>query len=89
MARVAFTSQLERHVACPAREVNGSTVREVLDGYFREHPAVRSYVLDEQGVLRKHVVVFVNGEQASDRERLSDPVPSNAEVLVLQALSGG
>ena len=46
-------------------------------------------VLDEQGILRKHVVVFVNGEQVVDRVDLSDPVPEGAEVRVMQALSGG
>jgi hypothetical protein len=87
--RVAFTSHLERHVACPAESVDGATVREVLDAYFARHPRVKQYVLDEQGALRHHVVVFVGGVQASDRESLSDAVAHGAEVYVMQALSGG
>jgi hypothetical protein len=35
------------------------------------------------------VIVFVNGEMIRDRENLSDPVPPEAEVYVMQALSGG
>jgi hypothetical protein len=87
--RVAFTSHLSRHVECPAEEADGTTVREVLDAYFSRHPKVRGYVVDEQGVLRAHVVIFVGEEQARDRKTLSDAVPARAEVYVMQALSGG
>jgi molybdopterin synthase sulfur carrier subunit len=46
-------------------------------------------VLDEQGHLRKHVVIFVDGQRVRDRELLSDPVRDSSEVYVLQALTGG
>ncbi len=46
-------------------------------------------MLDEHGAVRKHMVVFVNGQMICDREKLSDPVPEHAEVYVMQALSGG
>jgi molybdopterin synthase sulfur carrier subunit len=87
--RVSFTSHLARHVDCPADMVAGTTAREVLDAYFERHPLVRGYVFDEQGLLRRHVVVFVNEQQAADRKTLSDPVSEDSEVCVMQALSGG
>ena len=59
MARVNFTTNLRKHVQCPEEECDGATVREVLDAYFAKHPRVRSYMLDEHGELRHHVVVFV------------------------------
>jgi molybdopterin converting factor small subunit len=89
MPRISFTRNLRRHVDTPDLEVEGSTVREVLDAAFAAAPRVRDYVLDEQGVLRKHVVVFVNGEQVADRAGLGDAVPPGADVRVMQALSGG
>jgi hypothetical protein len=89
MARVVFTNNLHRHVPCPPAQVAGATVREVLDAAFAGNGRARGYVLDEQGALRKHMLVFVNGEQIRDRVRLSDPVPPGGEVYVLQALSGG
>jgi molybdopterin synthase sulfur carrier subunit len=89
MARVSFTSHLGRHLACPTELVPGGTVREVLDGYFARHPGVRPYVLDEQSVVRRHVVIFIDGEQATDRDALSDRVKDGAEIFVMQALSGG
>ena len=89
MPRVVFTANLQRHVACPPTEAAGGTVREVLDAAFARYPAARGYVLDEHGAVRRHVVVFVDGEQINDRERLTDPVPARGEVYVMQALSGG
>jgi molybdopterin synthase sulfur carrier subunit len=87
--RVSFTSHLGRHVACPEETVPGATVRQALEAYFARHPGVRRYVLDEQAALRRHVVVFVGGEQARDRDGLADAVAEDAEVYVMQALSGG
>lgn len=89
MARVSFTQNIQRHVALPAREVPGRTVREVLDAVFAEVPLARGYVLDEQGALRRHMIVFVDGQQISDREGLGEEVSPASEVHVMQALSGG
>ena len=89
MAKVCFTQNLRRHVGCPEEEVEGATLRAVLDAYFARHPLVKGYVLDEHGALRPHVVVFIGGERATDRAALADPVPGGAEVWVMQALSGG
>lgn len=89
MARVTFTPNLQRHVACPAMEAPGGTVREVLEAVFAANPQARGYVLDDQAGLRRHMAVFVNGAQVRDRARLSDQVPAGAEVYVMQALSGG
>ena len=66
-----------------------TTVRDVLEAYFARHPGVRAYVLDEQGELRRHVVIFVGETQAHDRKALSDPVAGEQTVYVMQALSGG
>ncbi len=89
MIRVVFTPNLQRHVACPPKEVEASTVREALDAAFAGNDRARAYVLDDQSGLRRHMAVFVNGARISDRVHLTDPVPDGAEVYVLQALSGG
>lgn len=89
MPRVSFTPNIQRHVACPPLDVTGNTVREVLHEAFSNNPRARSYVLDDQGAVRTHMVVFVNGQQIADRVGLSDLVPKDAEVFVMQALSGG
>lgn len=89
MAKVVFTANLMRHVDCPPKEVMGKTVRDVLAEVFAENPRLKSYVVDEQFGLRRHMGIIVDGEIVQDRKRLSDPVESNSEVYVLQALSGG
>jgi hypothetical protein len=89
MATIRFTRNIQRHVECPTREATGPTLREVLDNYFRGNERARGYVLDEQGKVRQHMVVFIDGELFSDRDRLSDPVRPDSVVDVIQALSGG
>ncbi len=85
MPRVAFTGHLRRYLDLATMEVDGGTVRGVLDAIFVQKPMLRGYIVDEQGELRKHVVVFVNER----RVRLDDEVASGDEIYVLQALSGG
>lgn len=89
MIRVRFTQNIQRHVSCPPCEVAGLNVRAVLEAAFAANARARSYVLDDRGALRKHMTVFINGEQVRDREGLSDLVPEESEVYVFQALSGG
>ncbi len=89
MARVSFTTNIQRHVACPDADVAGATVAKVLDGYFSANPRARGYVLDEQGAVRKHIVIFVDGRPIRDRAQLADATPPASEVYVMQALSGG
>lgn len=89
LVRVSFTGNLRRHVACPPAEVAGETVRAVLDDVFASNPKLRSYLLDDQGRLRKHVKVFVNDRAVRDTAGLTDRVAAGDEVYVFQALSGG
>lgn len=89
MPRVVFTSNLQRHVTCPERDVSGATVAQALEAVFAEAPQVREYVLDEHGHVRKHVAIYIDGQRIVDRERLTDAVGPASEVYVLQALSGG
>lgn len=64
-------------------------MRESLDHLFTLHPGLRGYVVDERGVLRHHVVAFVNGTAVTDKATLADPVAADGEVYLFQALSGG
>jgi sulfur-carrier protein len=89
MAKVSFTANLMRHVDCPSVEAPGATVREVLAKVFSENPRLKTYVVDEQFSLRRHMGIIVDGEIVLDRAKLSDKVRDNSEVYVLQALSGG
>ena len=89
MARVAFTPNLEKHLAVPEMDVEGESLKEVLAACFKQNPDVRSYIVDDQGRVRKHVAVFIDGKMIDDKDSLSDPVASDSAVFVMQALSGG
>lgn len=89
MPTVHFTRQLERFLSAPTVVAEGATVGEVLDAVFWEHPKLKSYVVDDQGAVRRHVAVFVDGVQIADRATLSDAVGDDSEIHVFQALSGG
>ena len=89
MARVSFTPALQRFLAAPPVEVEGATLGEALGAVFAARPELRGYVLDDQGALRRHVAVYVNGAPARDRAGLADPVGRGDEIHVFQALSGG
>jgi len=89
MAKIVFTPNIQRHVVCPEAEAAGGSVREVLDNAFAANPQARSYVLDDQAALRRHMTIFVDGKAIRDRIRLSDPVTAGSTVYVFQALSGG
>ena len=89
MPLVRFTQNIQRHVACPPRDVEGASLRAVLEAYFAGNTAARSYVLDDHGALRKHMAIFINGEPVLDRQELADPVPPAGTVDIVQALSGG
>lgn len=89
MPVVSFTRALERFLPTPRIEVDASTLGDALAAVFTDHPALRGYVLDDQGTLRRHVAAYVNGEPVGDRTQLSDPVGSGDEIYIFQALSGG
>lgn len=89
MARIRFTTNLARHIDAAEITASGVDLRRVLEDAFMRHPVARGYVLDDQGGLRKHVSVFVDGVQVRDRQHLRDPVKQDSVLDIIQALSGG
>lgn len=89
MTSIQFTSNIQRHVSAPPLEVEARTVSEALDKYFERYPGVRGYVLDNQGAVRHHMLVLLDGVAIGDRRQLSDPLGPDSEIFVFQALSGG
>lgn len=89
MARIVFTPQLRRFVESPDFATTRGDLRAALEDAFAAHPRLRGYVLDDQGHLRPHVVVFVDGRRCDDRVGLRMALAPDSEVHVLQALSGG
>lgn len=90
MPHIEFTSQLAQHVECPpGKSVDATSLSEALETVFQEHPQLRGYVMDDQGAIRKHIAVFIDGEMLHQRDQLDIPVTPEGEIFVMQALSGG
>lgn len=65
------------------------TAAEVIEALAREHPGIRDRVLDEQGELRRHVNIFIDGENARSLGGLAAQVGASSEIWIHPALSGG
>jgi molybdopterin converting factor small subunit len=86
MATVNLRAPLRDLAGGSARlEFDGETVGELLRGLERAHPRIKGWILDDQGKIRTHVNVFVNGE----RIREDAPLASDDVVYVLPSISGG
>ena len=89
VARIVFTQQLKRFTETPELDTPAATLRAALDAAFALNPRLRSYVLDEQGHLRRNVVAFIDGRRCRERVLLDDALRPDSQVYVMQALSGG
>lgn len=70
-------------------DAEGLTVGRLLDRAFAEHRVLDGKVRDERGQIRRHVKVFVNGEDATRGLGLATVVPGGARVHIINAVSGG
>lgn len=86
MAVVRLRGPLRAHAGGRAEhELPGATVAEVLRALERAHPAVGGWILDERGLIRRHINVWVNGESGGEGTAVAD----GDRVDVLPAISGG
>lgn len=89
MVTVTFAPAIQRHVPVDEQCVDGATVHDVLAHCISRAPGLRGYLFNDQGRLRPHVAVFVDGRLIRDRRALSDALSDASRVYVAQALSGG
>ncbi|MDX1408939.1 MAG: MoaD/ThiS family protein [Saprospiraceae bacterium] len=90
MPKVCFTYALKRFFPeIRPEEMGGATVAQIVRNLDEKYPGIRGYLVDDQGRLRQHVNIFVDGELIRDRESLSDDASQADEVYIMQALSGG
>lgn len=90
MPVVKFTYALKRFYP-GLKEVNieASTVADIVKKLDDIYPRMSSYIIDEQGALRKHVNIFIGNSIIEDKISLADKVSEHDEVYIMQALSGG
>ena len=66
-----------------------ATVCGLLDALAADHPVFDRRVRDETGALRRHVNVYVDGENVRGGRGLATELPNGAEVQVLPSVAGG
>jgi len=66
-------------------ELEGATVVELLSGFESANPDLAGWILDERGLIRRHINVFVNGERGSEQTA----VGAGDRVDVIPAITGG
>ena len=86
MAQVRLRGTLKKMAGDGAEHsVPGGTVAEVLIELERTQESLSGWILDERGRIRRHINVFVNGEQSKEET----PVSEGDRVEILPAISGG
>jgi molybdopterin synthase sulfur carrier subunit len=90
MPTIKFTSALKKFFSgLKDTSSGGDSLSEVLNEIETSFPGIRSYIVDDQGSLRKHVNIFIDGRLITDRTSLSDSFSKDSEIYIIQALSGG
>ena len=69
----------------PEHELPGATVIDLLRELERAHPGVAGWILDERGLIRRHINVYVNGERGDEATQVND----GDRVEILPAITGG
>lgn len=85
MATVRLRGQLEKLAGSRELAIAGDTVNDLLKALEEEHSGLEGWILDERGVLRRHINVFVNGEPAEP----DSAVDEKDKIEILPAISGG
>ena len=84
--KVMIPSALRSYTERGETEASGASLSALLTDLERQYPGIRFRMIDEQDRIRRHIRIFVNGEQARD---LAQPLNGTDEVIIVQALSGG
>jgi sulfur-carrier protein len=85
MAIVRLRGPLKQLAGGAEHALEGATIGDLLVALEEANPAMKGWVLDERGELRRHINVFVNGEPGAQ----DTPLEADDRVEVLPALSGG
>ena len=70
-------------------EVEGDSIRGVVERLVAQHPSLGSQLLTEDGDLNRFVNVYVNGQDVRYLDGLGTPVEARDEVRLLPAMAGG
>lgn len=84
--KVLIPSSLRSYTEKSEAEASGATLAAVLADLERQYAGIRFRMVDEQDRIRRHIRIFVNGDQVRD---LAQTLDASDEIVIAQALSGG
>jgi molybdopterin synthase sulfur carrier subunit len=84
--KVLIPSALRSYTESSHAKASGATLADMLLDLERQYPGIRFRMIDEQERVRRHIRIFINGEQVTD---LSQALQASDDVVIVQALSGG
>jgi molybdopterin synthase sulfur carrier subunit len=70
-------------------DANGDTLAAALADAYTRWPALEVHLVDETGMLREHVLCFLNDENTRWAESFDRPLSDGDRITILQAVSGG
>ena len=72
-------------------QISGSprTLLGALQLLWAKYPGLRDRILNEQGHIREHINIFVGNESVRYTGDLATPLPLNATISIIPAISGG
>jgi sulfur-carrier protein len=70
-------------------QLDGDSVRAVVDALVSKHPSLGSQLLTDDGDLNRFVNVYINGQDVRFMDGLDTAVAPADEVRLLPAMAGG
>ena len=69
--------------------VDGNNVGDALEKLFATHPRLRQQLMSADGKIRSFVNVYVNEDDARDKQGLATPIKDGDTILIVPAIAGG
>lgn len=84
-ATLVLPRVLQESIGTTRLQVQGRTLGDALEDAYRQIPALRHHLCQEDGEFRAHVLCFLEG----DRKPLDSKLSDGDEISIFQAISGG
>jgi sulfur-carrier protein len=89
LVKVTLTANLQKYYPQAKFDMSASSVKDLLKKMDEVRPYFSAYILEDNGAIRKHVNIFINGEVVRDKSHVEIPLEAGTQVHIMQALSGG
>ena len=70
-------------------EIAPASLAEALDALFMVYPGIRDRLLNEQGIIREHINLFIGNEDIRYLGGLAATLADASEIVIVPAVSGG